>query len=328
MTSDPYEVHLTRAQVLRHTPSKTQGFEAALVDIAQDLLLRHLSDIGLLDHLVFKGGTALRKLYAGAQGRFSLDLDFSVRDIGEDPDTIVDMLAERVSGLRIDGFIYGIEIRRGKRILTIDTDLGPTGQLASKLDVNPPPWLEPITRQWIPMDIHAVYAVYGGPLPALSAIQIEENIAEKVARLNRTTTARDVYDLVWLWRHYRDDDGQPFNAPLVRRLIVLKIWVDAHGIEAPGTRWKPGHQAVSFDPDHWLRERPAADFDHEDIGQLSVPPPDLRTLAADMRVAFAFLRDLDRNEAAVAATSAADRGLVLNLLAELPGRRLPVGSCW
>ena len=34
------------------------------------------SDLG--EHLVFKGGTSLRKLYAGNQGRFSLDLDFSV----------------------------------------------------------------------------------------------------------------------------------------------------------------------------------------------------------------------------------------------------------
>lgn len=59
--------------VLRHTPkgSRGQGREAALVDIAQDLLLRRLSMIGLLDELAFKGGTALRKLYAGNAGRFS-----------------------------------------------------------------------------------------------------------------------------------------------------------------------------------------------------------------------------------------------------------------
>ena len=52
----------------------------AAVDIAQDLLLRELHLRGALDSLVFKGDTSLRKLYAGNQGRFSLDLDFSVAD--------------------------------------------------------------------------------------------------------------------------------------------------------------------------------------------------------------------------------------------------------
>jgi predicted nucleotidyltransferase component of viral defense system len=33
----------------------------AIIDIAQDLLLAALDEDGVLDHLVFKGGTALRK---------------------------------------------------------------------------------------------------------------------------------------------------------------------------------------------------------------------------------------------------------------------------
>jgi predicted nucleotidyltransferase component of viral defense system len=75
------QVSITRARLLRHAPASGQGLEAAAVDVAQDLLLRYLDEIGLLDELAFKGGTSLRKLYAGAQGRFSLDLDFSVRDL-------------------------------------------------------------------------------------------------------------------------------------------------------------------------------------------------------------------------------------------------------
>jgi predicted nucleotidyltransferase component of viral defense system len=66
---------ITPGQVARKAPraADTQGRDAALVDIAQDLLLRDLHEHGLLDDLAFKGGTALRKLYAGNQGRFSLD---------------------------------------------------------------------------------------------------------------------------------------------------------------------------------------------------------------------------------------------------------------
>jgi len=54
----------------RHSPrgAGSQGQEAVLVDVAQDLLLRDLHHVGLMHDLVFKGGTALRKLYAGTAG--------------------------------------------------------------------------------------------------------------------------------------------------------------------------------------------------------------------------------------------------------------------
>ena len=56
-------------------------------------LLRVLSDAGLLDRLAFKGGTAIRKLYLGRTGRFSLDLEFSA--LGEaTPDSLVLDLVE------------------------------------------------------------------------------------------------------------------------------------------------------------------------------------------------------------------------------------------
>lgn len=311
-----YEVNITLARVVRHAAS-TQGRDAALIDIAQDLLLRHLDDVGLLVELAFKGGTALRKLYAGNEGRFSLDLDFSVSQIGTDSETVLDLLEAEVTGLKLGPFTYGIRHHRGKRHLTVDSPLGSTGQLESKLDVNPPPWLEPVSRTWVPMRIHEAY---GGSLPKITTVRLEENVAEKIARLNRTTTARDVYDLVWLWRHYRDDGG--LDTKLVRRMAVLKIWVDKHGVKTDGAHWKPGHDSNGFDPEVWLRLRPAAEFDQEDIGQLSVPTPDLDELAGDLVAGYAFLRDLDPDERTVASILAADRGLVLRMLAELPGSRL------
>jgi predicted nucleotidyltransferase component of viral defense system len=65
--------NLTAGLLARHTPKGPTGRSAALIDIAQDLLLNRLADLGLFEHLVFKGGTALRKLYAGSSGRFSTD---------------------------------------------------------------------------------------------------------------------------------------------------------------------------------------------------------------------------------------------------------------
>jgi hypothetical protein len=65
-------ITVTVGWIARHTPkgAGAGGREAAILDIAQDLLLRELHETGALDALVFKGGTALRKLYAGNQGRF------------------------------------------------------------------------------------------------------------------------------------------------------------------------------------------------------------------------------------------------------------------
>lgn len=319
-----HQVSISRGRLLRHAPASGQGVEAAAVDIAQDLLLRHLNEIGLLDELAFKGGTALRKLYAGVQGRFSLDLDFSVRNLDGDAGATLDLLVEAVAGLELGPFRYGTVQRRGKVHLTIATDLTSTGTLTSKLDVNPPPWLEPVRRGWVPMDIHSQY---GGPLPQLTAVRLEENVAEKIARLNRTTTARDAYDLVWLWRHHREGGG--LDAGLVRRLAVLKIWVDAYGLSGPGALvWKPGHEAFAFDPASWLRTRQTVEFDAQDIGLLSVPVPDLDDLAADLVAGYGFLRDLSSDEAAIARLDAGDRTQVLRMVAELPTSRLAAGMIW
>ena len=109
-------INIQPGHIARHTPqgAGSQGREAAIIDIAQDLLLRHLRSDGILDRLVFKGGTALRKLYAGNSGRFSLDLDFSVATIGEDSDDVLSELIECIEGQSIGPFTYGVSERRGK----------------------------------------------------------------------------------------------------------------------------------------------------------------------------------------------------------------------
>jgi len=114
MTSGP--VSLTIGWVGRHTPpgAGVDGRDAAVIDIAQDLLLRELHSRGVLDALAFKGGTSLRKLYAGNQGRFSLDLDFSVASPADDPDTVLLRLISEIDGLTVGPFAYGVTERRGK----------------------------------------------------------------------------------------------------------------------------------------------------------------------------------------------------------------------
>ena len=123
--------------------------------------------------------------------------------------------------------------RRGKWSLTIRSPFGTDeSTLSSKLDVSPPPWLEPVRRGWVRMPIHVTYGVPS--LPKLQVVRLEENIAEKVSRLNRTTTARDLYDLAWLVTHQRDIGD--LDTDLIRRMVTLEIWVDAHGVTAGSVR--------------------------------------------------------------------------------------------
>jgi len=243
MTSGP--ITLTAGWIGRHTPpgAGVDGHDAAVIDVAQDLLLRELHYRGVLDAL---------------------------------------------------------------------------SALSSKLDVSPPPWLDPVRRAWIPMPVHGTYGTPG--LPELQVVRLEENIAEKISRLNRTTTARDLYDLAWLATHQREIGG--LDTALIRRLAVLKVWADAHGVGAANVRWKPGHEPRAFDPSHWLRTRVAAEVDLADIGALAGPTPSLADLNTTIQAHYGFLRNLDPAERQLAAAREQDRHLALRFLTELPGARL------
>ena len=315
------QIQIQPGHIARHTPQGVgaQGRDAAIIDVAQDLLLRHLVEIGLADKLTFKGGTSLRKLYAGNDGRFSLDLDFGVANINDDPDEVITEFVIATSGLRIGPFSYEMTERRGKwTVIYSHPYMGVGYILSSKVDLNPPPWLEPVKLNWTPLPIHKQYGE--PPLPMLQVVRLEENIAEKIARLNRTTTARDMYDLSWIMK--TNVIARTLDTCLIRRLAVLKIWVDANGIHGGNSFWKQGHDSRAFDPDRWLQKRNIDDFDTNDIGALVVPSPSFEELSATISKTYAFLLDLDENEKIISNNHGGDRPLALKMLRSLPGERL------
>jgi predicted nucleotidyltransferase component of viral defense system len=305
---------ITPGWLARHTPQGPGGRQAALIDIAQDLLLARLQRRGVFDHLVFKGGTALRKLYAGNAGRFSTDLDFSIRNPADDPETVAELLRGEINGQDIDGFRYFVEDHRGRAQVRYETPFGGVGKLSTKLDIGPAPWLPPAERGWVRLAIHAAYE-----LPAsIPVMALEENMAEKVARLTRRTPARDVYDLTWI---ASTSPHSGFDRTAVRRLAVLKNWVDQYGLSSPPATWQPVTGAVPYSPDRWRTTRRAADFDEESIGLLTIPPPSLDDLGGQLHALFNFLADLDDTERRIAAGSACSRSLVLETISNLPGSR-------
>ena len=65
--------------------------------------------------------------------------------------------------------------------------------------------------------------------------------------------------------------ARSLDLDLIRRLSVLKIWVDSNGLHAKTMAWPPGHKRSAFDVGWWLRERSEGEFDLGDIGALVSP---------------------------------------------------------
>jgi predicted nucleotidyltransferase component of viral defense system len=306
------QAQLTPGYVARHLPPTSRlGAGFARLDIAQDFLLAHLAEQGVFDLVTFKGGTALRKLFAGGQGRFSTDIDLASHpDAEADRHALTELVASHCD-TTLGPFQYVARPQRDRYTVQVTTALGSIEQTI-KLEIGPPCWLPPEPRAFIP---HVTHQRYGFPLPALPCMSLEEILAEKVARLTRQSTARDAYDLVWA---ARTSPWSQFDRTLVRRLAMLKVWADNHGL---GTVWRPALHPQAFDAARWLGPRGNV-WDDEQIGLLARPAPSLADLGADLVRYYGWLGDLDEDEAVWANADPRDRAIVLAALQGLPGKRL------
>ena len=180
---------LTEGHILRHIPpggNVDRGI--ALLDIAEDFLLAKLSVRGFFELATFKGGTAIRKLVAGSRGRFSTDIDVGVNNPAADRSAVADLLVEIASTEPIGPFRFSGERRdaEDRWRLRVDTQLGAVPQTL-KIDVGPATWMTAEVRQPIPAVIHQRYDFELPPVPVMT---LEETLSEKVARLQRLSTAR------------------------------------------------------------------------------------------------------------------------------------------
>ena len=81
--------------------------------------------------IVLKGGTAIRKLWAGNAGRFSTDLDFAGLD-----DAAGELTVEAVAGATIGPFSFAVEPIDGTQrvAVAITSPLGST-EVPARLDL-------------------------------------------------------------------------------------------------------------------------------------------------------------------------------------------------
>jgi hypothetical protein len=84
---------LTQTQVQRYAnESGLRDIMIAEKEVVLTFLLQLLSERGILERLALKGGTCLRKMFIGPQGRFSTDLDFTGTEEHDHEDVILYMM--------------------------------------------------------------------------------------------------------------------------------------------------------------------------------------------------------------------------------------------
>jgi len=308
---------VTTGYVARHIPPESRiGTDVALLDIAQDFALTHLHRNGLFDLAVFKGGTALRKLYAGGAGRFSTDIDLALADPAGDRDTVADLAAGLLDGIELGPFNFSAEQRRGRWMIAVRSEFGDV-PMPLKLDVGPPCWLKPEVRPFVATPIQTRYDF---ELPGLPAMRLEENLAEKVARLNRMAAARDASDLVWV---ATTPPHSGSDRALIRKLATLKVWVDVNGLDG---HWRRTDGAAPLDVGSWMRT--GRTWDDESIGLLAHPPPPIAQLEADLVRLWAHLGELDDSEVQLGRALEGDRAAVVAAITALPGAALTPEVLW
>ena len=255
-------------------------------EVVLTYLLQLMAERGILDRLAFKGGTCIRKIFIGSGGRFSTDLDITQIQEHNYEDVILDMMEAfenpfhgiqfNVPGDRYyetrGGLSWGVNP-------TYTHNWNPGGQSEIRLQVSrrEVPTLAP---SWNAQRVQSYFQYLPFAPADIRCLALPDVIAEKIRACYQRTKARDIYDLsVFATR--------PLDRPLIRRLVVLKLWQARDG----------------FDPESFLaRLADASAFDWEDLRQLvhrtqAIKPDEI---FADCVRGLAFLAELDPAEAALA----------------------------
>jgi predicted nucleotidyltransferase component of viral defense system len=298
---------LTAGWFQRHVQSCGGRRDIALLDVAEEYVLEYLRREGLFDQtLVFKGGTALRKFVFGASGRFSVDLDFALRQ--PDPRD-VDLVLDLLDGASFAGVQVALERRRGSAAqLRLVTDLGPV-VVPSAISIRADgPWLP--VRWQPPQPFPALDRGLAADFPRapLPVPDVREMAAEKIAAFWRRRVARDLYDLEHLGRALQSS----FDGPGIAALAALKIYFDVvdEGLGRP----PPSLADVFGCP-------VSAVVGQADLGQLHARVPTAAELLEHCRQRYAALAALGGEYARLVTTcSVRDRFLALQLRHDLIDR--------
>jgi predicted nucleotidyltransferase component of viral defense system len=251
-------------------------------EVVLTYVLRVMLDTGLLAHLAFKGGTAIRKIILGNQGRFSLDLDFTMLDDFSPDEFILD-----IAGALHGREHYGIEFDIRSEdyyanpdscgaIVTYRHSWAASGKFSIQisfrarplLPVRPAGLIEERYFQWLEIQP-----------PQIPMLDLHEIIAEKIRATAQRSRIRDLYDL-YQFASLR------FDRSTVRRLAILKCW----------------ETNFALDPVAFLAQLPGKQYDWADLERLVKHGRNLSpgTVYEQIRQGYRFLTEMDEAEAVLA----------------------------
>jgi predicted nucleotidyltransferase component of viral defense system len=217
-------------------------------EISLTYVLRVMADSGILDHLAFKGGTAIRKLHLGNQGRFSLDLDFIATE-GIDPESLI---LEFVSTFHEHSYFgLNFSIQSPDYYATADScgaevsyqhEWVAEGKFGIQISFRAKPIL-PIHT--VPLLQERYFNWLGVEPPEVPALDLHEILGEKIRAAAQRNRVRDIYDLYQF-------ANKNFNRDITRSITVLKCW----------------ETFFAFDPNIFLNGLLSGNYDWADLHRL------------------------------------------------------------
>lgn len=258
-------------------------------DVILTYALQLLSTSSLLKALAFKGGTCIRKVLLGTSGRFSMDLDFTALKKKPPDDFVLDMM--EVLNCEFHDITFRLEERwrvtQEGRSFTVTPEYSHDWNAEGAFDLQVSMREQPILPVGSVPQIEQQYHKHLEFQPdAVPCLDEHEVIAEKFRALYQQARVRDLFDLYLFSK-------RPFNRPLVRALVVLKLW----------------HVQDVFEPDSFLERLRSGRYDWQDLSRLVAVDYGVerqRILDACTK-GFSFLKQLSREEAVVAKDSKAHR---------------------
>jgi len=164
----------------------------AIVEIFSDDLLRK--------SLVFRGGTALHKVYISPQARYSEDIDL-VQINTEPIHPVLKRIRERLNFLGTKRTVKQ-HIHSNIMIYRFDSEIPPIVNMRLKIEINTREHLNVLGVQEIPYKVENGW--FSGECN-VTGFAIEELLGSKLKALYGRKKGRDLFDLYWAFTHLNID---------------------------------------------------------------------------------------------------------------------------
>lgn len=251
-------------------------------EVVLTYVMKVLCDAGLLAPLAFKGGTAIRKIFLGNQGRFSLDLDFTMVSEITPEEFVLDVVSI-LQGQEHFGIIFDVRSEDYYAssdscgvIVTYQHAWTTNGKFSFQVSFRSKPIL-PV--QPVGFIQERYFEWLGIEPPLVPTLDLHEIIGEKIRASAQRSRIRDLYDLYQF-------ATMKYDRNIVRRITILKCWETNY----------------AFDPLAFLRGLPGKHYDWADLERLikhnkTLTPP---VVFERIQQNYKFLVEMDEDEAILA----------------------------